>query len=170
MIYKDILGVGTILLCYICVGVEKITTPNLTLKGSAMRHNDYVKLCDEIALDAIFYSAHNAGNAAVTQTAVTPMIVSQQANPLNDNSETVKQWVVNDGVCGFASVIIKPANSKFAKFLVANQLARKHYAGGVSMSIRDFNQSLTKKEAYAYAFSKVLNDNGITAHVDSRMD
>ena len=121
-------------------------------------------------IESLYTQAHNAGNVAVTQTTVTPMIVSQQANPLNDSSETIKQWVVNDGVCGFASVIIKPATSKFAKFLVANQLARKHYAGGVSMSIRDFNQSLTKKEAYAYAFSKVLNDNGITAYVDSRMD
>ena len=121
-------------------------------------------------IESIYTQAHTAGNAAVTQTTVTPMIVSQQANPLNDNSETIKQWVVNDGVCGFASVIVKPANSKFAKFLVANQLARKHYAGGVSMSIFDFNQSLTKKEAYAYAFAKVLNDNGITAYVDSRMD
>lgn len=121
-------------------------------------------------IESLYTQAHDAGNNAVTQTTVTPMIVSQQANPLNDSSETIKQWVVNDGVCGFASVIIKPATSKFAKFLVANQLARKHYAGGVSMSIRDFNQSLTKKEAYAYAFSKVLNDNGITAYVDSRMD
>jgi hypothetical protein len=121
-------------------------------------------------IESIYTQAHTAGNAAVTQTTVTPMIVTQGANPLDDSSAVVNAWVINDGVCGFASVIIKPANSKFAKFLVANQLARKHYAGGVSMSIRDFNQSLTKKESYAYAFAKVLNDNGITAYVDSRMD
>ena len=121
-------------------------------------------------IESLYIQAHDAGNNAVTQTTVTPMIVTQAANPLDDSSAVVKAWVVNDGVCGFASVIIKPANSKFAKFLVANQLGRKHYAGGVSMSIRDFNQSLTKKEAYAYAFAKVLNDNGINAYVDSRMD
>ena len=121
-------------------------------------------------IESLYIQAHDAGNNAVTQTTVTPMIVTQAANPLDDSSAVVNAWVVNDGVCGFASVIIKPANSKFAKFLVANQLARKHYAGGVSMSIFDFNQSLTKKEAYAYAFAKVLNDNGITAYVDSRMD
>ena len=121
-------------------------------------------------IESLYIQAHDAGNNAVTQTTVTPMIVTQAANPLDDSSAVVNAWVVNDGVCGFASVIIKPANSKFAKFLVANQLARKHYAGGVSMSIRDFNQSLTKKESYAYAFAKVLNDNGITAYVDSRMD
>jgi len=121
-------------------------------------------------IESIYIQAHDAGNNAVTQTTVTPMIVTQAANPLDDSSAVVNAWIVNDGVCGFANVIIKPATSKFAKFLVANQLARKHYAGGVSMSIRDFNQSLTKKEAYAYAFAKVLNDNGITAYVDSRMD
>jgi hypothetical protein len=121
-------------------------------------------------IESIYIQAHDAGNNAVTQTTVTPMIVTQAANPLDDSSAVVNAWVVNDGVCGFASVIIKPANSKFAKFLVANQLAHKHYAGGVSMSVRDFRQSLTKKEAYAYAFAKVLNDNGITAYVDSRMD
>ena len=121
-------------------------------------------------IESLYIQAHDAGNTAVTQTTVTPMIVTQAANPLDDSSAVVNAWIVNDGVCGFASVIIKPANSKFAKFLVANQLARKHYAGGVSMSIRDFNQSLTKKEAYAQGFAKVLNDNGINAYVDSRMD
>jgi hypothetical protein len=121
-------------------------------------------------IESLYTQAHDAGNNAVTRTTVTPMIVTQAANPLDDSSAVVNAWLVNDGVCGFASVIIKPANSKFAKFLVANQLARKHYAGGVSMSVRDFNQSLTKKESYAYAFAKVLNDNGITACVDSRMD
>ena len=121
-------------------------------------------------IESIYIQAHDAGNNAVTQTTVTPMVVSQKANPLDDGSETINQWVVNDGVCGFASVIIKPANSKFAKFLVANGLARKAYAGGVSMSIRDFNQSLTKKEAYAEGFAKVLRDNGINAWAESRMD
>ena len=125
---------------------------------------------ESILIESLFYQAQNAGNAAVAQTTVTPMIVSQQANPLNDSSETIKQWVVNDGVCGFASVIVKPANSKFAKFLVGNGLARKAYGGGVSMSIFDFNQSLTKKEAYAQGFAKVLRDNGINAWAESRMD
>ena len=121
-------------------------------------------------IESLYTQAHNAGNVAVTQTTVTPMIVTQAANPLDDSSAVVNAWIVNDGVCGFANVIIKPATSKFAKFLVANQLARKHYAGGVSMSIRDFNQSLTKKEAYAQGFAKVLRDNGINAYVESRMD
>jgi hypothetical protein len=118
----------------------------------------------------IYQAAHNAGNVAVQEATITPMIVQQRANPLNDSSDVQRQWLVNDGVCGFASFIVKPANCKFAKYLQAQGLGRKHYYGGMSMSIFDFNQSLQKKEAYAYAFAKVLNDNGITAYTESRMD
>ena len=118
----------------------------------------------------LFQAAHNAGNVAVQAATIAPMIVQQRANPLNDNSEVQRQWLVNDGVCGFASVIVKPANCKFAKYLQAQGLGRKHYYGGLSMSVRDFNQSLQKKEAYAYAFAKVLEQNGVKAYVESRMD
>ena len=118
----------------------------------------------------IYSQAHHKGNAAVEMTTVIPMVVQQRANPLNDDSELVREYFVADGVCGFASVNVKPANCKFAKFLVANGLGRKAYNGGVSMSVRDFNQSLTKKEAYAYAFASVLNEHGIKAFVESRMD
>ena len=118
----------------------------------------------------IYSQAHHKGNVAVETTTVIPMVVQQRANPLNDDSELIREYFVSDGVCGFASVNVKPANCKFAKFLVANGLGRKAYNGGVSMSVRDFNQSLTKKEAYAYAFASVLNEHGIKAFVESRMD
>ena len=121
-------------------------------------------------LEAIYSEAHYKGNAAVQMTTVTPMVVQQRENPLNDDSRVIRQYVVNDGVCGFASVTVKPANCKFAKYLIANGLGRKSFNGGVSMSIRDFNQSLQKKEAYAHAFASVLNDYGIKAYAESRMD
>jgi hypothetical protein len=118
----------------------------------------------------IYAQANDKGNAAVLMTTVQPMVVQQRENPLNDDSRLVREYFVSDGVCGFASVTVKPANSKFAKFLIANGLGRKGYGGGVCMSIRQFNQSLQKKEAYAYAFASVLNENGIKAYVESRMD
>ena len=121
-------------------------------------------------LQEIYQQAHEHGNLAVKMAFVTPMVVQQRENPLNDDSRVVREYFINDGVCGFANVIVKPANSKFAKFLVANGLGRKSFSGGVSMSIRDFNQSLQKKEAYAHAFSRVLNDYGINAYAESRMD
>ena len=118
----------------------------------------------------IYAQANDKGNAAVQMTTVQPMVVQQRENPLNDDSRLLREYFVSDGVCGFASVTVKPANSKFAKYLIANGLGRKGYGGGVCMSIRQFNQSLQKKEAYAYAFASVLNEHGIKAHVDSRMD
>jgi len=118
----------------------------------------------------IYQAAQQAGYEAVQATTIAPMIVQQRANPLDDSSRLQREYYVNDGVCGFASVIVKPANCKFAKFLKEHGLGRKHYYGGMSMSVRDFNQSLQKKEAYATAFAKVLNDNGITAYTESRMD
>jgi len=121
-------------------------------------------------LQDIYQQAHEHGNFAVKLAFVTPMVVQQRENPLNDDSRLVREYFVADGVCGFASVTVKPANSKFAKYLVANGLGRKAYNGGVSMSIRQFNQSLQKKEAYAYAFASVLNEHGIKAYVESRMD
>jgi len=118
----------------------------------------------------IYQQAHYQGNVAVEMATVTPMVVQQRENPFNDASRVVKEYYVNDGVCGFASVTVKPSNGKFAKYLVANGLARKGYGGGVCMSVHQFNQSLQKKEAYAYAFSSVLNEHGIKAYVESRMD
>ena len=118
----------------------------------------------------IYQQAHYQGNVAVEMANVTPMVVQQRENPLNDDSRLVREYFVSDGVCGFASVTVKPANSKFAKYLVANGLGRKGYGGGVCMSIREFNQSLQRKEAYAYAFASVLNEHGIKAYVESRMD
>jgi len=114
----------------------------------------------------IYTTARAAGLAAAAAAQVTPMIV-QQCRGLFDPT-IVRQHVVNDGVCGFASIVIK--NIKFANALKKMGLGRKNYGGGYALSVQDFNQSLTRKEAYAHAFAKVLNDHGITAYTDSRMD
>jgi hypothetical protein len=123
----------------------------------------------KINLSDLYQSAHAAGNAAVESTVVRPMIV-RWVDPVSMNGEAVQEYIVDDGVCGFASVIVKPANSAFAKYLKDNHGAYKSYYGGVSLSINDYNQSLQKKEAYATAFAGVLTDAGINAYVDSRMD
>jgi hypothetical protein len=123
----------------------------------------------KINLSDLYQSAHAAGNAAVESTVVRPMIV-RWVDPVSYTGEAIQEYVVDDGVCGFASVIVKPANSAFAKYLKDNHGAYKSYYGGVSLSIHDFNQSLQKKEAYAKAFAGVLVDAGINAHYESRMD
>jgi hypothetical protein len=118
----------------------------------------------------LFTKAHEAGNAAVAALNVRPMIVTQHADPLNDSSAVERAWYVADGVCGFAWVVIKPANSKFSKWLIGRRMARVSSEGGVRMWISDFNQSYQKKSAYADAFAKVLSDAGIRCYSDSRLD
>lgn len=116
----------------------------------------------------IYIAAHEAGMAAVEKAQVAPMIVQAHANPMDDNSPVVKSYFVEDGVCGFASVIVK--NIKFANFLKKNNIGRKNWSTGYAINVSAFNQSLQKKEAYAYAFASVLKSNDIDAYVDSRMD
>lgn len=118
----------------------------------------------------IYTAAHTAGLDAAQSAAVRPMIVTQRANPFDDSSAPVKQYFEEDGVCGFASVIVKPANSSFARYLKTIRSTYKHYYGGLNMPVHEFNQSLQRKEAYARAFAAVLSDAGIKAYVDSRMD
>lgn len=120
----------------------------------------------------LYRLADEAGVKAVQELNVTPMVVTQRKDLFDSNSEVVNQWIVSDGVCGFADINIKPANSKFCKWLVRKGLARKDsYRGGVTVWVSDYGQSMQKKEAYAFAFAKVLVDNGITkAYASSRMD
>ena len=78
---------------------------------------------------------------------------------------------MSDGVCGFAWVNIKPARGKFVKYLKDNDIGRKDsYYGGYTLWVSGFGQSLARKESYARAFAKHLEQNGITAIAMSRMD
>jgi hypothetical protein len=116
----------------------------------------------------IYTTAREAGLAAAAAAQVQPMIIQQHKNMLDDNSPVVKQYFVSDGVCGFASVVVR--NIKFANQLKKLGIGRKNYGTGWNISVSDFNQSLQRKEAYAYAFAGVLRAAGIDATVDSRMD
>lgn len=121
---------------------------------------------------ALYKMADEAGRKAVEALQVSPMIVTQRENPFDDTSALKKAWYVSDGVCGFAWVNIKPATSKFAKYLVSIGIARKDsYYGGICVWVRDYGQSMQKKEAYAHAFADVLRINGIEkVYASSRMD
>ena len=55
-------------------------------------------------------------------------------------------------------------------YLKSLDMGYKHYYGGWYVSVREFGQSLTRKEAYAEAFAKVLSEVGMRCYVDSRMD
>ena len=138
-----------------CVGRELVFLP-----GKAQM-SEYSKL---------YNSANDAGRAAAEKRVPTAMVVSEHASPLDDSSPVAKQWLVPEGVCGFAWINIKPGNSPFANWLKKEKLARKAYAGGVEIWVSAYGQSMERKEAYANAFATVLSFAGIKAYAGSRMD
>jgi hypothetical protein len=120
----------------------------------------------------IYDEARAAGLTAGNAHRPIPMRVVEHTNPLDDNSPIKTDYgVYNDGACGFAWVIVKPGNSKFANWLKKNEYARPDsYYGGVSHWVGEFNQSYERKGAYARAFAAVLTKHGIKAYSYSRMD
>ena len=119
----------------------------------------------------LFEDAHEAGLKAGREVGVTPMVVGSPSTPFgSDIDYSKKTYFVESGVCGFAGVVIKPARGKFVSYLKGLDKGYKHYYGGYYVPVREFGQSLTRKEAYARAFAKVLDEEGLKCYVDSRMD
>ena len=125
----------------------------------------------KVACEKLLEKAHLMGMDAGRRVGVTPMVVGSPSTPLgNDIDYSKKTYFVEGGVCGFAGVVIKPARGKFVSYLKKLGMGYKHYYGGWYVSVREFGQSLTRKEAYAEAFAKVLGEAGMRCYVDSRMD
>jgi len=114
--------------------------------------------------------AHEAGMKAVQALNVVPMLVQAHSNPLDDSSPVVQSYFVGDGVCGFAWITVRPANSSFGLYVKKNHGWKSAYGGGIQKWVSDFNQSMQKKYAYASAFAQVLNSHGIVAIPGERMD
>lgn len=117
----------------------------------------------------LFKIADKAGKEAANKCIPTPMVVQQRSNPFDDNSPVIMQEVVPDGLCGFAGVNFK-GNTSFGKWAKKEGLANKGYPTGLQFYVRDYNQSVELKSAYAYAFANVLNSNGVEASAWSRLD
>ncbi len=129
------------------------------------------KLSDAECLE-LYNRAWLAGQAKATGTTPVAMVVGTPTTMFgNDLDPNKPQYYVADGVCGFAWVVIRPGNSRFANWLKKNGHGRKDsYYGGVTVWISDYNQSMQRKEAHAGAFARVLQEAGINAHSMSRMD
>ena len=118
----------------------------------------------------IFEEAMAAGRAAVAKLDVVPMVVGSAKGIMSNEIDYSKpSYFVADGVCGFAWVRVK-GNSPFGRWAKKQGLARPGYPSGLDISIREYNQSMQKKEAHAYAMAAVLQKYGIDAYANSRMD
>lgn len=109
--------------------------------------------------EAVYQEAVAAGKKAVEEFEVAPMVVTDGKN----------DYYVADGPCGFAWVNV-PGNCAFGKFLKKEKNCRNAYPTGVDWWIFEYNQSLQKKEVFAYAAANALYKHGINARAGSRMD
>lgn len=125
----------------------------------------------ERGFQELFEQAHKAGMKAGEAANPVPMIVERHAHPMDDNSPVVERWRVEDGICGFAWVNVSNGRTAFAQWLAKTHNARQWdgYRGRFMM-VHAFGQSLTRKQAYAAAFSDVLSKAGIESFPFSRMD
>lgn len=120
----------------------------------------------------LYDKAHTAGMKALHSAVPTPMVVGEETFPFSGEIDLTKRlYHLPEGPCGFAWINIKPGNSRFARFLKENELARPDsYYGGVTVWVRYGDQSIELKEAYAGAFAKVLQEAGVRAYAQSRLD
>lgn len=114
----------------------------------------------------IFRAASIAGRAAGNDHKPTPMGVYQSDLQGNRIGPTE---IVEGGVCGFAWVKIA-GNTSFGRWAKKYGYARSAYGSGLQIWISDYGQSMERKEAHARAMAKVLNENGVKAYAESRID
>jgi predicted nucleic acid-binding Zn finger protein len=103
-----------------------------------------------------------AGDAAVSAMTPEPMVVTGREG----------SYFVEGGVCGFAQVQVRPRTSAFARWLIAQGIARSSdYYKCVYVSVSQFGQSLQRKEAWAKAVADHLTAKGYDrVSWDSRID
>jgi hypothetical protein len=121
---------------------------------------------------AIWKEAYEAGLAAGKGSNPAPMIVGEAKSFFSNEIDTTKPtYFVSEGCCGFAWIVVRPGNSPFARWATKNKNARPEYGGGTCVYwVGEFNQSMDRKESFAYAFTDVLKKHGIKAYSKSRMD
>lgn len=121
--------------------------------------------------EGLWAAAEAAGLAAGAAVKPRPMIVRQDSILVNGEPALDRDYFVPEGACGFAWVVVRPGNAPFAKWCRKNKASSKHYYGGEQVKwVGEFEQSVERKCAYAYAFADVLQAAGIQAVADSRLD
>ena len=139
--------------------------------AALMRKKQDSKVDQLVEFQQLWDEALAAGQTAMEATLPTPMVVVQHSNMMDDTSPVEKQWLVPDGVCGFAWISIKPATSPFARWLKDKGYAKHDaYYGGITYWVHQGNQSMELKENFAHAMAKVLTQHVIHASAMSRMD
>jgi hypothetical protein len=119
---------------------------------------------------ALYAQAEAAGREAADAAVPVPMIIGEETSPLSGVLDYSKPtYFMSEGLCGFAWVTFK-GNTGFGRWAKKTGKAKPAYGGGLRVSVFGYNQSVTRKEAYAQAFAAVLREAGVTAYAESRLD
>lgn len=118
---------------------------------------------------ALWGKALAAARKAHAEAIPTPMTVFD-ANADGTPKVGGDRYYVNEGACGFGYVTVNPGTSSFARWLVKNAGAYKHYYGGVRVSTNFGSQSIARADAAACAMADVLREAGIKAYASSNLD
>jgi hypothetical protein len=114
--------------------------------------------------------ADAAGKAAAEAKTPTPMIVGEAKSLFDDSIDYSKPtYFVESGVCGFAWVFVK-GNTGFGRWAKNAGIASKGYPTGLNIRVSGYGQSYERKMAYAQAYAAVLQEAGVTAYAEGRLD
>jgi hypothetical protein len=111
----------------------------------------------DVKWEALFDLAHIRGTEAHDSAVPTPLFVHGFGGHA-------------DGACGFAYVHVPDARRNFARWLLKSGRAYKGYKGGATLSCPRKGQSVDRAYAYAQAFARVLEYNGVVCTVERRLD
>lgn len=124
----------------------------------------------------ILVEASEAAEAAVKACRPTPIIVGEAIGLSNEIDESKPTYFVEGGVCGFASVVIKPARGTIVAELKKRKIGSAHYGGGYSFGSWQLAPSIRQDQSYERAVAaargavEVLKKYGVNAYVDARID
>lgn len=128
----------------------------------------------ELRHQEIITEAAHAATLAYDNCEPAAMLVYETAGLTDIPKENGKSWIVAEGVCGFAWIVITPATSSFARWCAKKQIGYKAYQGGWAIHANDLvpsaGQSYERKVAAMTAAAAVLRAHGIKCRVDSRLD
>lgn len=138
-----------------------------------MAKTDFAQLFEELK--------HVSKAALAECPAPTPMIVGTPTTLLGDDIDFSKKvWFVEDGVCGFAYVILESGRTGFAQWLLKNGLGSKWWSYGRTKGVCvntfprlgfvEVGQSYEKSKFVAQKIANYLKAKGIDAWVDARID
>jgi hypothetical protein len=130
----------------------------------------------------ILREADERARAVAEAVTPHPMVVTEADVLTGKPIPGAQTWTIPEGPCGFAWVRVSAKDTVSRRFIndlknlkPADEYGHEEwrhdsYYGGFSKFIGLYNQSVTRKEAYAHEYARVLRAYGIDAHGASRLD